>query len=64
MKVCPKCHALAVFNIYFGAFICTENGCDWKDDTYNENRIKKYNLLVKIRSQKMEDIELSARECF
>jgi hypothetical protein len=38
MKACPKCEALAPFNTYFGAYICSK--CDWRDDTYNIERAK------------------------
>lgn len=62
MIICPKCRALAVFNIHFGAYICTNNGCDWKDDTFHENRIKKYKLLISRSIRRKEETELSATE--
>lgn len=43
MKLCPKCGYIADYNYYFGAYIC--NVCNWKDDSYNKERIeKKYRL--------------------
>lgn len=44
MILCPKCGAIANFNSYFGAYMCSE--CSWVDDSYNKNRIYLFNKSI------------------
>lgn len=45
MILCPECKSLVSFNLYFGAYICHK--CKWRDDSYNEKRIKEYRKIIR-----------------
>lgn len=67
MKICPKCGSLTNFNTYFGAEICSNSQCDWKDDSFNQIRLRKLeefrNLFFLLdKTEENETFEKSGEE--
>ena len=68
MRLCPKCGSLTEENSYFGVERCTNEKCDWEDDTVRQMRnleqklfsdvnfFKKYKRLIEIILE-IEDVE-------
>lgn len=43
VKLCPRCHSVASYNSYFGAYICSK--CRWRDESPGRARQAMYMLL-------------------
>ncbi len=51
IKICENCGSIADFDSYFGAYICK---CGWRDDSYDQDRVKKEEILLNGKIEQME----------
>jgi len=56
MVQCERCGKIVNFDSYFGAYICK---CGWRDDSYDQERVKKEEILS---SGKINHMQLTSND--